>query len=81
MRESQICNHSKSNFHIFMTNIISDLLYDELRVEKWLWSSLNHLIICFKHHSADFETATQLKKNKQEENYSWHLTSIHVWVS
>ena len=70
MKESQICNHNESDLHISLIDTISNLLHDKLRAKKQFQSSLNHLTVCLKYHSADSEAKVQLKKNEQEENYS-----------
>jgi len=58
MKELQVCNYNEFSLHILMINIMSDSLHDKLRAEKWLWLSLNHLIIYFKHYFIDSKTVT-----------------------
>ncbi len=81
MRDLQVCNYNRSSLHISVTSIISNSLYDKFEAEKQLWLLFNNLIIYFKHHSADSETAMQLKKNEQEEDYSWHTIFVHAQIS
>ncbi len=64
-----------------MTCAASNLLHNEFRARKQFWSSLNHLIIYLKYHFADSEAKAQLKKNEQEENYSWYIISAHAQTS
>ena len=78
MKKSWICNYSESNLCIFMTDTVSNSLHNEFKARKWFWLSFNHFIVHFKHYFADFKTAMQLKKNEQEENYSWHTTFAHA---
>ena len=81
MKKLWVCNHSESSLCILMTDTIDDSLHDELKARKWFWSSFNYFAVYLKHYFADSETAMQLKKNEQEENYSWHTIFVHVWNS